>query len=155
MLLVACGGDEGAGNDTGNGESPSSDEDTIKLGVLEDRSGDFALVGIQKSHAVELAVEEINNDGGLLGKEIEIVAPDTQSDDTRYQEMTRKLILEDEVDVIMGAFSSASREAIRPIMEENEMLYFYNNQYEGGVASKYTFPTGAVPEHQVMTVMEY
>src|SRR5690625_3947678 len=136
-------------------DSSSSDEDTIKLGVLEDRSGDFSLVGIQKIHAVELAVEEINNDGGLLGKEIEIISPDTQSDDKRYQEMARKLILEDEVDVIMGAFSSASREAIRPIMEEHGMLYFYNNQYEGGVASKYTFPTGAVPEHQVMTVMEY
>ncbi len=133
----------------------SSNDDTIKLGVLEDRSGDFALVGIQKSHAVELAVEEINNNGGLLGKQIEIVAPDTQSDDKRFQEMARKLILEDKVDVIMGAFSSASREAIRPIMEQNKMLYFYNNQYEGGVASKYTFPTGAVPEHQVMTVMEY
>ena len=136
-------------------DNAGSDGDTIKLGVLEDRSGDFALVGIQKSHAVELAVEEINEDGGLLGKQIEIIAPDTQSDDKRFQEMARKLILEDEVDAIMGAFSSASREAIRPIMEEHEMLYFYNNQYEGGVASKYTFPTGAVPEHQVMTVMEY
>src|SRR5690625_4493594 len=145
-MLVACGDDSA---------TSESDGDTIKLGVLEDRSGDFSLVGIQKIHAVELAVEEINNDGGLLGKEIEIVAPDTQSDDKRYQEMARKLILEDEVDVIMGAFSSASREAIRPIMEEHEMLYFYNNQYEGGVASKYTFPTGAIPEHQVMTVMEY
>lgn len=144
-ILVACG----------SSSSSSSDGDTIKLGVLEDRSGDFALVGIQKSHAIELAVEEINNDGGLLGKEIEIIAPDTQSDDKRFQEMARKLILEDEVDVVMGAFSSASREAIRPIMEEHEMLYFYNNQYEGGVASKYTFPTGAIPEHQVMTVMEY
>lgn len=143
ILLAACGGSSG------------SDGDTIKLGVLEDRSGDFALVGIQKSHAVELAVEEINNDGGLLGKKIEIIAPDTQSDDRRYQEMARKLILEDEVDVVMGAFSSASREAIRPIMEEHEMLYFYNNQYEGGVASKYTFPTGAIPEHQVMTIIEY
>src|SRR5690625_1712204 len=109
-------------------DSSSSDEDTIKLGVLEDRSGDFALVGIQKSHAVELAVDEINEDGGLLGKQIEIIAPDTQSDDKRFQEMARKLILEDEVDAIMGAFSSASREAIRPIMEEHEMLYFYNNQ---------------------------
>lgn len=137
------------------GKSSGSSGDTIKLGVLEDRSGDFALVGIQKSHAVELAVEEINNDGGLLGKQIEMIAPDTQSDDRRYQEMARKLILEDEVDVIMGAFSSASREAIRPIMEEHEMLYFYNNQYEGGVASKYTFPTGAIPEHQVMTIIEY
>ncbi|WP_153720904.1 urea ABC transporter substrate-binding protein [Sporosarcina cascadiensis] len=144
-ILTACG-DDG---------SSKAEGDTIKLGVLEDRSGDFALVGIQKSHAVELAVEEINDNGGLLGKQIEIVAPDTQSDDKRFQEMARKLILKDKVDVIMGAFSSASREAIRPIMEENKMLYFYNNQYEGGVASKYTFPTGAVPEHQVMTVMEY
>jgi len=143
MLLAACA------------TSSESDEETIKFGMLEDRSGDFALVGIQKSHAVELAIEEINEDGGLLGKQVEIVAPDTQSDDRKYQEMARKLILEDEVDVIMGAFSSASREAIRPIMEEHEMLYFYNNQYEGGVASKYTFPTGAVPEHQVMTIMEY
>lgn len=138
-----------------NSSGSSEDGDTIKLGVLEDRSGDFALVGMQKSHAIELAVEEINENDGLLGKKIEVIAPDTQSDDNRYQEMARKLILEDEVDVIMGAFSSASREAIRPIMEEHEMLYFYNNQYEGGVASKYTFPTGAVPEHQVTTIMEY
>ncbi|MBS4206525.1 urea ABC transporter substrate-binding protein [Bacillus sp. FJAT-50079] len=147
IVLVGCGGEPSSKN--------SSGDDVIKLGVLEDRSGDFALVGVQKYHAVELAVEEINNQGGLLGKQIEIVAPDTQSDDKRYQEMARKLILDDKVDVIMGAFSSASREAIRPIMEQNKMLYFYNNQYEGGVASKYTFPTGAVPEHQVMPLIEY
>jgi len=144
VLLVGC-----------QEESEGSSDEVIKLGVLEDRSGEYSLVGIQKSHAVELAVEEINEDGGLLGKQIEIIAPDTQSDDKRYQEMARKLILDDKVDVVMGGFSSASREAIRPIMEENEMLYFYNNQYEGGVASKYTFPTGAVPEHQVMPLIEY
>lgn len=143
-LLVACGGSNSA-----------NDDEKIKIGLLEDRSGDFALVGIQKYHAAQLAVKEINEDGGILGKEVELIAPDTQSDDNKYQELSRKLILDDQVDVIMGAFSSASREAIRPIMEENEMLYFYNNQYEGGVASKYTFATGAIPEHQVMTVMEY
>ncbi len=151
LMLVACGGQESSSN----GASGNLEDETIKLGVLEDRSGDFSLVGIQKTHAVELAVEEINEEGGLLGKQIEIIAPDTQSDDNRYQEMANKLILDDEVDVIMGAFSSASREAIRPIMEKHGMIYFYNNQYEGGVASKYTFPTGAVPEHQVMPVMEY
>lgn len=142
--------------------SPSSSEPTsesdqsgqpIKLGILEDQSGDFSLVGIQKLHAAQLAIDEINESGGLLGRQIEIISPDTQSDNTRYQEMARKLILEDEVDVIMGGFSSASREAIRPIMEQHKMLYFYNNQYEGGVASKYTFPTGAVPEHQVATLI--
>ena len=127
----------------------------IKVGMLEDLSGDFSLCGTYKTHAMELAIKEINESGGILGRKVELIAPDCQSDNQRYQEMARKLILEDEVDVIMGAFSSASREAIRPIMEENQTLYFYNNQYEGGVASHYTFCTGAVPEHQVMPLIEY
>lgn len=127
----------------------------IKVGMLEDLSGDFSLCGTYKTHAMELAIKEINESGGILGRKVELIAPDCQSDNQRYQEMARKLILDDEVDVIMGAFSSASREAIRPIMEENQTLYFYNNQYEGGVASHYTFCTGAVPEHQVMPLIEY
>ncbi|WP_138420472.1 urea ABC transporter substrate-binding protein [Aquibacillus sediminis] len=145
LFLAACS--------SGSSASDGSEE-KIKLGVLEDVSGDFSLVGVQKLHGTQLAVEEINENGGLLGKEVEIIAPDTQSDNTRYQEMARKLILDDKVDAIMGAYSSASREAIRPIMEKNEMLYFYNNQYEGGVASKYTFATGAIPEHQIETLVE-
>ncbi|MEH7344334.1 urea ABC transporter substrate-binding protein [Bacillus sp. JJ1532] len=145
LIISAC-----SSSSTGS----SSDSEKIKLGILEDQSGDFSLVGIQKLHAAQLAVDEINEAGGLLGKQIEIIAPDTQSDNKRYQEMAKKLILEDKVDVIMGGFSSASREAIRPIMEQYKMLYFYNNQYEGGVASKYVFPTGAVPEHQVTTLIK-
>lgn len=138
-----------------SGASQGADGNTIKLGVLEDRSGDFSLVGIQKYHAAQLAVEEINKNGGLLGKKVEMVAPDTQSDNKRYQEMAKRLILQDKVSAIMGAYSSASREAIRPIMDQNKMLYFYNNQYEGGVADKYTFNTGAVPEHQIVPLMKY
>jgi len=130
-------------------------EDVIKIGMLEDLSGDFALCGTYKTHAMELAIKEINDAGGLLGKKLELIAPDCQSDNTRYQEMARKLIYEDEVSVIMGGFSSASREAIRPIMDEAGMLYFYNNQYEGGVADHFTFCTGAVPEHQVMPLVKY
>ncbi|MDA9678246.1 transporter substrate-binding protein, partial [Candidatus Pelagibacter sp.] len=61
----------------------------------------------------------------------------------------------DKVDVVFGAFSSASRESIRGIMEKNKMLYFYNNQYEGGVCSKTTFMTGAVPEQQFSTLVPW
>lgn len=145
VVLSGCG-KSSAGGDNGK---------TIKLGVLEDRSGDFSLVGIQKYHAAQLAVEEINKQGGLLGKKVEMVAPDTQSDNKRYQEMAKRLILQDKVAAIMGAYSSASREAIRPIMDQNKMLYFYNNQYEGGVADNMTFNTGAVPEHQIVPLMKY
>lgn len=138
-----------------NGKEQESADGPIKVGMLEDLSGDFSLCGTYKTHAMELAVKEINEDGGILGRQVEVIAPDCQSDNQRYQEMARKLILEDQVDVIMGAFSSASREAIRPIMDEYKTLYFYNNQYEGGVADHYTFCTGAVPEHQVMPLIEY
>lgn len=92
---------------------------------------------------------------GLLGRQIELIAPDTQTDNTRYQALAKRLILNDAVDVIMGAGMSSHREAIRPIMNQNKMLYVYNSQYEGGVADKYTFCTGALCEQQVIPVSQY
>jgi len=129
--------------------------DTIKLGILEDETGNFAIAVVPKIHAYELAVKEINAAGGVLGKQLEIVRYDTQSDNRRFQEFARRLIKKDKVDVVFGAFSSASRESIRGIMEKGKMLYFYNNQYEGGVCSKTTFVTGAVPEQQFSTLVPW
>ena len=57
--------------------------------------------------------------------------------------------------MIFGAFSSASREAIRPIMDRAKQLYFYNNQYEGGVCDSNVFVTGAVPEQQFSTLIPW
>ena len=128
---------------------------TIKLGILEDETGNFAIAVVPKIHAYELAVKEINANGGVLGKKLEIVRYDTQSDNRRFQEFANRLIKKDKVDVVFGAFSSASRESIRGIMEKNKMLYFYNNQYEGGVCSKTTFMTGAVPEQQFSTLVPW
>ena len=128
---------------------------TIKLGILEDETGNFAIAVVPKIHAYELAVKEINANGGVLGKKLEIVRYDTQSDNRRFQEFARRLIKKDKVDVVFGAFSSASRESIRGIMEKNKMLYFYNNQYEGGVCSKTSFMTGAVPEQQFSTLVPW
>lgn len=131
------------------------DEDgVIKVGVLEDRSGECALLGVQKVHAYELAAKEINESGGIGGKQIELVEVDPATDNTKYQELAKQLILEENVDVIMGCITSASREAVRPIVEENGSLLFYNQQYEGGVASHNVFCTGLVPEHQVIPLVK-
>jgi urea transport system substrate-binding protein len=129
--------------------------DPIKLGLLEDESGNFAIAVIPKIHAVQLAVEEINKAGGVLGRQIQVIHYDTQSDNTRFQEMARRITAQDKVDVVLGAFSSASREAIRPIMDRAKMLYFYNNQYEGGVCDSNVFVTGAVPEQQFSTLVPW
>ena len=56
---------------------------------------------------------------------------------------------------MFAGFSSASREAIRPIMDRAKQLYFYNNQYEGGVCDANMFVTGAVPEQQFSTLIPW
>ncbi|MDU6672490.1 MAG: ABC transporter substrate-binding protein, partial [Bradyrhizobium sp.] len=108
-------------------------ENPIKLGVLEDQSGDFAAATIGKVHAIQLAAEEINKSGGIMGRPLELVTYDTQSDNTRYQEFMRRVLQRDKVDVVFAGFSSASREAYRPIVDQFNGFAFYNNQYEGGV----------------------
>ena len=127
----------------------------ITLGLLEDESGNFAIAVVPKIRAVELAVGEINAAGGVLGRPIKLIHYDTQSDNTRFQEMARRLIQQDKADVVFGAFSSASREAIRPIMDRFSQLYWYNNQYEGGVCDANVFVTGAVPEQQFSTLIPW
>jgi branched-chain amino acid transport system substrate-binding protein len=127
----------------------------IKIGVLEDQSGDFAAATMVKVHAIELAAEEINAEGGIGGRPIELVVYDTQSDNTRYQEFMRRVLQRDQVDVVFAGFSSASREAYRPIVNQFDGLAFYNNQYEGGVCDANMIVTGAVPEQQFSTLIPW
>jgi len=129
--------------------------DPVKIGLLEDASGNFALATIPKIHATQLAVDEINAKGGIMGRPITLISYDTQSDNTKFQELSRRLIQTDKVNVVFGGFSSASREAIRPIMDRAHQLYFYDNQYEGGVCDSNTFVTGAVPEQQFSTLIPW
>ena len=150
--LAGCSGSEaseGAATDT------MSSADTLKIGVLEDQSGNFALVGDPKHKASMLAIQEINNDGGIDGKQIEPVTRDPQSDNQRYQELTREFITEEEVDALWAGYSSATREAIRPIINRNEQLYFYTTQYEGGVCDETTFAMGPTARQQLGTVLPY
>ncbi|WP_110650425.1 urea ABC transporter substrate-binding protein [Salinicola peritrichatus] len=135
--------------------SPLMAEESIKLGVLEDQSGDFAVATIGKVHGIQLATEEINADGGIDGRPLELVIYDTQSDNTRYQEFMRRVLQRDKVDAVFAGFSSASREAYRPIVDQFKGLAFYNNQYEGGVCDANMIVTGAVPEQQFSTLIPY
>lgn len=127
----------------------------IKIGVLEDQSGDFAAATSVKVHAIELATKEINDAGGIDGRQIELVIYDTQSDNRRYQEFMRRVLQQDQVDVVFAGFSSASREAYRPIVNQFDGLAFYNNQYEGGVCDDNMIVTGAVPEQQFSTLIPW
>ncbi|MFT4795017.1 MAG: branched-chain amino acid transport system substrate-binding protein [Paracoccaceae bacterium] len=132
-----------------------AEDGPIKIGVLEDQSGDFAAATMVKVHAIELAAKEINDAGGIAGRPIELVIYDTQSDNRRYQEFMRRVLQQDKVDVVFAGFSSASREAYRPIVNQFDGLAFYNNQYEGGVCDNNMIVTGAVPEQQFSTLIPW
>jgi len=127
----------------------------IKIGVLEDQSGEFVVPVIPKVRGIQLATEEINQTGGIAGRQIELVIYDTQSDNTRHQEMMRRVLQRDKVDVVFSGFTSSSREAYRPIVRQFDGFAFYNNQYEGGVCDANMIITGAVPEQQFSTLIPW
>ena len=135
--------------------TPTRAADPIKVGLMEDISGDLAFMGLPKLHGSQLAVEEINKAGGILGRPIELIHLDPQGDNARYQEFTRRLLNRDKVDVLIGGITSASREAVRPIVNRTQTPYFYTNQYEGGVCDANMISMGAVPEQQFSTLIPY
>ncbi|SEO46447.1 urea ABC transporter substrate-binding protein [Aquisalimonas asiatica] len=139
----------------GGATTAVSADDPIRIGVLEDQSGDFAAVTQVKVYAIEMAAAEINENGGIAGREIELVTYDTQSDDRRYQEFMRRVLQRDQVDTVFAGFASSSREAYRPIVNQFDGLAFYNNQYEGGVCDANMIVTGAVPEQQFSTLIPW
>lgn len=129
--------------------------DNIKLGSILDTSGIFDLYGKPMDMALRLAVGEINDAGGLLGRKIDFIPYDTQSDMALYSQYAQKLTRQDKVDVVHGGILSASREAIRQTMRKTKTLYFYNVQYEGGVCDRNIFITGVTPAQQAEVLVPY
>jgi branched-chain amino acid transport system substrate-binding protein len=127
----------------------------LKIGLLEDTSGDLAIFGIPKLHGATLAVSEINAAGGIRGRQAQLIHLDPGGDNARYQALCRRLLEEERVDVLFGGITSASREAIRPIVDRLKAVYFYTNQYEGGVCDANTICIGEVPEQQLSTLIPW
>jgi len=147
-LLASLAGCSGGG--TGGDEGP------IEVGLLADRTGSISVYGVPMTSAAELWQSEVNDDGGLLGREVQLNNPDPQSENQQYQNLARQLILDDNVDVLMGGITSASREAIRgDIVDENQQLYFYPALYEGGICDEYVYMTGPTPTQQLQPLVEY
>lgn len=128
---------------------------TIKLGSVLDTSGGFAAYGKPMDMAMRLAVKQINAAGGLLGKQVEVIAYDTQSDISLYSQYGQQLTRVDQVDVVHGGILSASREAIRQTMHKTKTPYFYNVLYEGGVCDRNIFINGVTPSQQAEVLVPY
>ncbi|ABM56139.1 urea ABC transporter substrate-binding protein [Verminephrobacter eiseniae] len=129
--------------------------DPIKFGSLLDTSGNFDAYGKPMNMATDLAIDEINRSGGLIGRQIKKSAYDTQSNMAMYTKFAQQLARQDKVDVVIGGILSASREAIRPLLNREKILYVYTPLYEGGVCDGNTFLTGTTPAQQAEVLVPY
>ncbi|MFC6990282.1 ABC transporter substrate-binding protein [Haloplanus sp. GCM10025708] len=125
VSIAGCTGQFGGGG----GAEP------IKIGTLYDNSGPMGFVGKGKDAATKMWLEEQNHT--LLDREVEWIDYNPAGDNTKYKNLTRKLIQQDDVDMIFGALLSSNREALRPIVDENKQLFSYNGWYEGGVCDEF------------------
>ena len=128
---------------------------TIKVGILHSLSGTMAISEKSLVDATQLAIEEINKAGGVLGKQIEAIVEDGASDWPTFAEKAKKLIDQDKVVVVFGCWTSASRKAVLPVFESKDHLLFYPVQYEGQECSKNIFYTGAAPNQQIEPSVEW
>jgi urea transport system substrate-binding protein len=102
-----------------------------------------------------LAIEQINAAGGVLGQQIEPIVEDGASDWPTFASKAEKLLNTDEVAVVFGGWTSASRKAMLPVFEGNDGLLFYPVQYEGLEQSPNIFYTGATTNQQIIPALDY
>ncbi len=122
----------------------------IRIGVLHSLTGTMAVSERPLVDAVQLAVTEINARGGVLGRPLEMVVADGQSDETVFAREAERLITQEKVSVIFGCWTSASRKAVKPVVEEYRHLLFYPVQYEGLEQSPNIIYTGSAPNQQII-----
>jgi urea ABC transporter urea binding protein len=138
-----------------NYPEPDVTADTVKLGILHSLSGTMAISETSLKDVVLMAVEEINAEGGVLGRQIETVIEDPASDWDLFKEKATKLITEDRVAVVFGCWTSVSRKSVLGVFEQYNHLLFYPVQYEGEEQSKNVFYTAAPPNQQLVPAAEY
>jgi len=102
-----------------------------------------------------VTIDMINEQGGILGREVVSVIANGESDWDTFALEAERLIVEEEVDVVVGGWTSASRKTMKPIFEKYDHLLIYPIQYEGLESSKNILYTGATPNQQILPAVDW
>lgn len=128
--------------------SSSGKSDTIKIGGVFSLTGVTAITEESMTNCAQLAVDQINDAGGVNGKKLEYIVKDYASDADTAVKVTRELIMQDEVSAIVGPYMSSARVAMEPVVEEKDIPLIYPTYYEGETPNDHVIYTGAVPNQQ-------
>lgn len=133
---------------------PAHAAEPIKIGVPVGLSGANSVVAPSVVQAAELAVEEINAAGGVLGRPLALEIADDASGAAGAQKAFDSLIFQKEVDVLISMETSAARNAGLPIVAKGDVPYIYTSFYEGKSCNPNLFVNAWVPEQQVPPVVD-
>ena len=155
----------GLGSTKDTGEEPASPDsppvvaaptgEPIKLGILHSLSGTMASSESPVVNAALLAVDQINRDGGVLGRPVEAIVVDGRSNDSVFAQESTRLIQEEKVCTVLGCWTSSSRKTVVPIFEELDHLLLYPVQYEGIEESPNVIYLGAAPNQQIIPAVKW
>tara|TARA_Y100001970_G_scaffold267935_1_gene358564 strand:+ start:22687 stop:23925 length:1239 start_codon:yes stop_codon:yes gene_type:complete len=130
-------------------------EKPIKVANILDKTGILNIYSLKQIQAAAMAVDEINAKGGLLGRPVELLFYDSQSDGQYNSKYVTEALVKDKVHVVHAGITSSSREVMRPIVSRFKGLLFYNSLYEGGVCDKRHVSTGMVPAQQLEPLINH
>jgi len=116
----------------------------VTVGILHSATGTMAISETGSIESEKLAIAQINEAGGVLGRKIKIIQEDGASDWPTFAEKAKKLLVNDKVAAIMGCWTSASRKAVLPVLEQYNGMLYYPTFYEGLEQSKNVIYTGQV-----------
>jgi urea transport system substrate-binding protein len=134
---------------------PLRAEDTVKVGILHSLSGTMAISETSLRDVLLFAIDEINANGGVLGKKLEPIVVDGASNWPLFAEKAKQLLEQDKVAVTFGCWTSVSRKSVLPVFEKSKGLLFYAVQYEGEELSPNIFYTAEAVNQQAIPAVDY
>jgi len=127
----------------------------VTVGQLHSATGTMAISETGSIQAEQLAIDQINEAGGVLGRKIKIIVEDGASDWPTFAEKAKKLLVNDKVAAVMGCWTSASRKAVLPVFEKENGMLYYPTFYEGLEQSKNVIYTGQEATQQILAGLDW
>lgn len=118
IVLAGCGD---------SSDSDSSDNDTLKIGAVLPMTGDSSVFGEKFKAAYTIAIDEINEDGGIDGKELELVIEDSQEKPEVGKTAAEKLVNDKDILVLTGGRSSGVTLTEAQVAEENSIPFLIDH----------------------------
>ena len=134
---------------------PALAAEPIKIGIPVGLSGANSVVAPSVVQSAEYAAKQINDAGGILGRQVELIVADDNSGAQGAQRAFESLVYEEEVDVLISMETSAARNAGLPIVNRGRTPYIYTSFYEGRSCSPWMYINAWVPEQQVAPVVDH